>query len=182
MAILISVLVFTALLGFIFYLGYRFYARPGGFFEQLGGPATLTLPSVERPDGELSVVVSMIEQLGHVMPVNDEDVSVVRADLIAAGLRSESAVWVYFGLRAVSVAVILMLAVVLRSAITSNPVLSIVIPVAAALAGWFGPSFVLGHLVTARQQRIRNGLPDALDLIVVCVEAGLGLDQAMHHV
>ena len=53
---------------------------------------------------------------------------------------------------------------------------------AAGFAGWFGPSFVLDHLVSARQERIRDGLPDALDLIVVCVEAGLGLDQAMHHV
>ncbi len=182
MAILISVVVFAGLLAFILYLGYRFYARPGRVYEQLGGPATLTLPSVERPDGELSVVVSLIEQLGHAIPVNDDDVSVVRADLIAAGYRSESAVWVYFGLRAVSVVVLLALAVVLRSAITSNPVLSIVIPVAAGFAGWFGPSFVLDHLITARQERIRDGLPDALDLIVVCVEAGLGLDQAMQHV
>src|SRR6266571_3004571 len=103
MAILISFVVFGALLAFILYLGYRFYARPGRVYEQLGGPAALTLTSLERPDGELSVVVSLIEQLGHAIPVNDEDVSAVRADLIAAGYRSESAVWVYFGLRAVSV-------------------------------------------------------------------------------
>jgi len=182
MAILISVVVFSGLLAFILYLGYRFYARPGRVYEQLGGPAALTLPTVERSDGELSVVVSMIEQLGHVVPVNDEDVSVVRGDLIAAGYRSESAVWVYFGVRAISVVVLLMLALIFRNVITSNPVLSIVIPVAAGFAGWFGPSFVLDRLVGARQERIRDGLPDALDLIVVCVEAGLGLDQAMHHV
>src|ERR1051325_8314899 len=95
----ISSFVFTALLGFILYLGYRFYARPGRVYEQLGGPATLTIPTMERDDGEVSVVVSMIEQLGHVMPIDDDDVSVVRADLISAGYRSERAVWVYFGLR-----------------------------------------------------------------------------------
>src|SRR5205814_6592368 len=100
-------------------------------------------------------------------------------DLIAAGHRSDSAVWVYFGLRAVSVVVLLGLAVIFRSSITSNAVLAIVIPMAAGFAGWFGPSFVLDHLITARQQRIRDGLPDALDLIVVCVEAGLGLDTAI---
>src|SRR5207245_5146370 len=156
---------FAALLAFILYLGYRFYARPGRLYEQLGGHAALTLPSVERRDGDLRVVVSMIEQLGHALPVNDEDVSVVRGDLISAGYRSEGAVWVYFGLRAVSVVVILALAVALRGVITSNPVLSIVIPVAAGFAGWFGPSFVLDYLVSARQRRIRGGLPDALDLI-----------------
>ena len=100
--------------------------------------------------------------------------------MIAAGYRSDNAVWVYFGLRALSVLVLL--ALVFRSSITSNPILGIVIPVAAGFAGWFGPSFVLDYLVSARQQRIREGLPDALDLIVVCVEAGLALDQAMQHV
>lgn len=182
MAILISLAVFAALLAFIVYIGYRLYARPGRVYEQLGGPAALTLPSHENRDGEVSVVVSMIEQLGHVMPVNDEDVSVVRADLIAAGYRAPSAVWIYFGARLISLVGMVLMAMLFRSAITSNAILSIVIPVAAAFAGWFGPSFVLDHMVSARQERIRDGLPDALDLIVVCVEAGLGLDQAMHHV
>jgi tight adherence protein C len=41
------------------------------------------------------------------------------------------------------------------------------------------PSFALGRLITKRKQRIENGLPDALDLIVVCVEAGCSLDQGI---
>jgi tight adherence protein C len=45
--------------------------------------------------------------------------------------------------------------------------------------GFFIPDFVLGSLVTRRQQSIRRGLPDALDLLVICMEAGLGIDQAM---
>lgn len=182
MVIIISLAAFSALLGLIVYIGYRLYARPGRVYEQLDGPAALTLPSHENRDREVSVVVSMIEQLGHVIPVNDEDVSVVRADLIAAGHRSPSAVSVYFRARLISLIGMVVLAMLFRSAITSNAILSIVIPVAAAFAGWFGPSFVLNYMVSARQERIRDGLPDALDLIVVCVEAGLGLDQAMHHV
>jgi tight adherence protein C len=181
--ILISVFVFAALLGFILYLGYRFYARPGRVYEQLGGPASLTLPPVDRTEqGELNVVVSLIEQLGRAVPLSEDDESTVRHDLVAAGYRSDNAVWIYFGLRALSVIFILALALVFRSSITSNPILSIVMPVAAGFAGWFGPSFVLDYLVSARQRRIREGLPDSLDLIVVCVEAGLALDQAMQHV
>jgi tight adherence protein C len=182
MAILISTLVFTGLLAFILFLGYRFYARPGRIFEQLGGPATLPYPQLELHDGDLPVVVSLIEQLGRAVPASEGDVSAVRGDLIAAGYRTENAVWVYFGLRAISVAVVVLLALWFRSSLTSNPVLAIVIPVAAGFAGWFLPSFVLDHLVSARQERIRDGLPDTLDLIVVCVEAGLGLDQALQHV
>ena len=179
----LSVVVFAGLLGFILYLGYRFYARPGRVYEQLGGPASVGMPQVDRTQqGELNVVVTMLEQLGHVVPLSEEDQSEVRRDLIAAGYRSDDSVWIYFGLRAVSVIVFLALALVFRTSITSNPVLGIVIPIAAGLAGWFGPSFILDYLVSARQQRIREGLPDTLDLIVVCVEAGLALDQAMLHV
>jgi tight adherence protein C len=179
----VSVVVFAGLLAFILYLGYRFYARPGRVYEQLGGPASIGMPQVDRTQqGELNVAVTMLEQLGHVIPLSEEDQSVVRRDLIAAGHRSENAVWVYYGVRALSVIVFLALALIFRSSITSNTVLGIVIPIAAGFAGWFGPSFVLDYLVSARQQRIREGLPDTLDLIVVCVEAGLALDQAMLHV
>src|SRR5262249_7171101 len=52
------------------------------------------------------------------------------------------------------------------------------IPLALAL-GWFLPTLVLSKMIDARKERIRVGIPDALDLAVVCVEAGLGLDQAL---
>jgi tight adherence protein C len=47
------------------------------------------------------------------------------------------------------------------------------------VVGFFGPDLVLSYLVTRRQEKIRLALPDALDLLVVCMEAGLGIDQAM---
>jgi len=182
-SILISVFVFAGLLGFILYLGYRFYARPGRVYEQLGGPASVGLPQVDRTEaGELNVVVTIVEQLGHAIPIGEDDESIVRHDLIAAGYRNDNAVWIYFGLRALTVITLLGLALIFRNSVTSNPILSIVFPIAAGVAGWFGPSFFLDFMVSARQQRIREGLPDTLDLIVVCVEAGLALDQAMQHV
>ena len=45
--------------------------------------------------------------------------------------------------------------------------------------GYLVPSLVLGRLIKKRKQRIENGLPDALDLIIVCVEAGCSLDQGI---
>ncbi len=69
-----------------------------------------------------------------------------------------------------------------RNAITSNPVLRIVLVIAAAVAGYFVPTLFLERMVKSRQERLRLGLPDALDLMVVCVEAGLGLDQAIRNV
>src|SRR5215813_10951773 len=48
-----------------------------------------------------------------------------------------------------------------------------------ALLGFFLPDLVLSYLVSRRQEEIRLSLPDALDLLVICMEAGLGIDQAM---
>lgn len=50
------------------------------------------------------------------------------------------------------------------------------------LLGFFLPNLILNHQIEGRQKKIMAGLPDALDLLVVCVEAGLGLDAAMKRV
>jgi tight adherence protein C len=55
----------------------------------------------------------------------------------------------------------------------------LLLAVIAAVIGFLVPGLVLDHLVRRRQRQIRNGLPDALDLLVVCVEAGNGIDQAI---
>lgn len=58
------------------------------------------------------------------------------------------------------------------------PLLLVLVP-GAALIAWILPIAVLERLVRTRQDRIRHGLPDALDLLVVCVEAGISLDAAI---
>ncbi|HZO17338.1 MAG TPA: type II secretion system F family protein [Gemmatimonadaceae bacterium] len=58
------------------------------------------------------------------------------------------------------------------------PLLLVLIP-GAALIAWILPIAILERMVRARQDRIRQGLPDALDLLVVCVEAGISLDAAI---
>ncbi len=54
--------------------------------------------------------------------------------------------------------------------------------IAAAALGWAGPNFILARMASRRQHAIRKGLPNALDMLVICVESGLGLDQALMQV
>jgi tight adherence protein C len=56
---------------------------------------------------------------------------------------------------------------------------SLLVAGAGALFGWLLPSFVVERLISRRQKVIQNGLPDALDLLIVCLEAGSGMDQAI---
>lgn len=183
MAIAISLVLFLALTGAISYFGYRRYARPGGIFEQLGGKATVSMPvlnTVEEKEGGL--LVSLIQQVGEKVPINPDDASLLRRDLMMAGYHSENALPLYQASRMMGIIALVAAGFLVRGFITSNPVLGIVIPVGFGLIGYFVPSLWLDNRISKRHERLRFSLPDLLDLMVVSVEAGLGLDQAIQYV
>ena len=182
MAILLSLLLFAVLMLAIGYFGYRRIARPGKVYEQLGGEATFTTPGFSEAETGDGMVVRIIQELGEKVPIDPADASLLRRDLMAAGYRSENALFYYQAGRVISIVVLVGLAMIFRGYITSNGILAIVIPVAAGFLGFFGPSLYLDNLVANRHDRLRMSLPDALDLMVVSVEAGLGLDQAIQYV
>ena len=62
------------------------------------------------------------------------------------------------------------------------PVLRVALLLAALMAGWRLPDFVLSRLAARRRRLLEDGLPDALDLLVISAEAGLSLDQAIEQV
>jgi len=183
MAIAISIVLFLALTGAISYFGYRRYARPGGIFEQLGGKATITMPVMDTvEDEEGGLLVSLIQQIGEKVPINPEDASLLRRDLMMAGYQTPSALPVYQAGRVLSCIAMIALGLVSRGFLTSNGILGIVIPVGFGLIGYFVPSIWLDSRISSRHERLRLSLPDLLDLMVVSVEAGLALDQAIQYV
>ena len=96
----------------------------------------------------------------------------LRQKLLAAGLRESSAVDTYFGIRLLGP----IAAVLAGTFIRSNTFMWIL---ALMMAAYMAPDAWVGYRTRKRRERIRLGLPDALDLMVVCVDAGLAIDQAL---
>jgi tight adherence protein C len=117
-----------------------------------------------------------LDPLSKAIPLSPADVSRTRAWLIQAGFRDAIDVNYYFGARVLTAA-IGFLAIALSMGF-DNPALLIGI----TALGFLLPRFILKRMIRDRQNRIRLGLPDALDLTVICVEAGLALDQALMRV
>jgi tight adherence protein C len=117
-----------------------------------------------------------------VMPSSDQEQSSLRLRLASAGYRQAYAQSVFMGSK--SILAVIGLAVGLTVAFTQDMKPGLVVGVAAGAAGLglMLPNLWLSTAVSGRQQKIRYGLPDTLDLLVVSVEAGLGLDAALKRV
>jgi tight adherence protein C len=115
-------------------------------------------------------------------PKSEEDVGKLRAKLNYAGFRGETSPSIYLGLKAICLVIGFLAgggAMLWTKGATSE---ALMYTVGAAGVAFYIPDAVLWFLTKQRQDNIFFGLPDALDLMVVCVEAGLGLDQAMRKV
>ena len=88
----------------------------------------------------------------------------------------------FYAIRIVSTLVMMVLGLMMQAKMPPNPAMTVALVVFGCAAGWVLPRSFLARKVTARQETLRLSLPDALDLLVVSVEAGLGLDQAIQHV
>src|SRR5271165_5615356 len=135
----------------------------------------------QRPKTEVKPAIrdrmqQALDPLSRALPLSPADVSQTRLWLIQAGYRNAQHVTIYRGLR-VLFAALGFVSVFVFSGFNSPLLLC-----GMAAFGFFIPRFLLKKKLQERQRRIRLGLPDGLDLTVICVEAGLSLDQAMMRV
>ena len=95
------------------------------------------------------------------------------------------AITVFTGLRLAAVVAIALLGYMLASAIPAlagHGLLILLVAAGVGIGGWFVPVMIVNRLVKARMKAVANGLPDALELLVVCVEAGLSLDDGLERI
>ena len=125
-----------------------------------------------RPAARMARFVAMFQRM---VPRSQTEVSVVQARLTRAGYREKSQLNIFYGAK-VLVPVLLCLVVTVTGIYTFAGFFAYIM---ALGLGFLVPDFWLGNRIGARQTSLRLGLPDALDLIVICVEAGLGVDRAI---
>jgi len=177
LALILAILIFVTIALAVF----AFLAAAYSPSSVLG--ARLRSLAFQRPQGqqvEKPAIKQKLEQaldpLSKALPLSPSDTDRTRGWLIQAGYREPRHMTLYLGARVI-MAVIGFAVVVLTSGL-SSPLLLI----GLTGLGFFIPRFILKRKIRARQTRIRLGLPDALDLTVICVEAGLALDQAVMRV
>jgi len=153
--------------------------------SRLSRPASLadiedpTKAGASKFQGLANAVKSVSKPL---MPQTEVEQNALKTKLANAGFRSDAAPMVYSGIRIVALAVFLLIAIAVFVPSGYPMGRKVMFIAIMTLVGFYLPSVVLWYLRSKRQEDIFLTLPDALDLLVVCVESGLGLDAAMRKV
>src|SRR5579864_8403297 len=175
--LLFSLFIFVLFAVGLSYLGVRLYVKPKEAIERVAGTGISQHESTPRHPS--LVFHDIVKRLGNLVPASPKDVTVMQRRLIRAGYRNPNALKVLYGAKAlfgVLIPVLTGITILNSSMEQSNKFAAMV---AAVVIGFFGPNEYVRMVAKKRQKQIHRGLANALDLLVVCVESGLGLDQAI---
>ncbi len=184
-----ALLFFSALFGTVVSLGvagYYFLVRPASPVETRLREINPRVAEDAPQQPVSSVIVERFAKpIAQFVPQpSPRNLRRLRRRLIQAGYYNENAGAVYRAIRltstlALPAIIFFFLTVVMRRPVDSS---TMGLTVVGLCYGAFMPSFMLSRMITKRKAKITRALPDALDLMVVCVEAGLGLNAALHRV
>jgi tight adherence protein C len=177
MVILFSFLIFLLFAAGLSFAGMKLYVKPKEAIERVAGTGMEGHESA--PVHPSLVFHDIVKRLGALVPASPKDVTVMQRRLIRAGYRNPNALKILYGAKlvfAVLLPVMVGTAVLNSSADQTNKFGAIL---ASLAVGFFGPNEYVRMAAKRRQKQIHRGLANSLDLLVVCVESGLGLDQAI---
>jgi len=154
--------------------------------EKFGRPKSLAEIDITRQKSNtgMTSLKKTMEGLGAAVSSGQSELekNSLKSKLANAGFRSESAPAIYQGLRIASLGAFTLPAVLFCLLAWGFTLNSLVVTTICAGIGFYLPALLLTYLRSKRQKEIFLTLPDALDLLVVCVESGLGLDAGMRKV
>ncbi|GIX16302.1 MAG: type II secretion system protein [Rhodothalassiaceae bacterium] len=137
---------------------------------------------VQRRERQMALMRRIVERL---KLLQSKETEKAEQRLVQAGLRSRDALVVYLFFKLVlpfALAAVSLLLLYGFGMMEASPLLRAMIPVALTLLAFKAPDIVVTNAIQRRSEAIRKSLPDALDLLVICAEAGLTLDAALNRV
>lgn len=177
LSLIISFLLFVGIVIGVTVLGLRVWVRPKEAIERV--TATAVEEEQEAPTHPSLVFRELLDRLGRALPASPKDMSVMQRRLVRAGMRHSNALRILYGAKIVMGIALPLVMMALVWGTEAEPTNKAMAILAAAGIGFFGPNEYVSIVSRRRQKEIRRALPNALDLMVVCVESGLGLDQAI---
>jgi tight adherence protein C len=180
MVILFSFVIFLLFAAGLSFAGVKMYVKPKEAIERVAGTGMNAHEAA--PIHPSLLFHDLVKRLGTMVPASPKDVTVMQRRLIRAGYRNPNALKILYGAKAICGVLLpaLTAVMVLNSSFSQTNKFGAIL-VAVAL-GFFGPNEYIRGVAKRRQKQIQRGLANALDLMVVCVESGLGLDQAVMQV
>jgi tight adherence protein C len=173
MTLLLPVLAFLFATALVAAAGMRYAtARASVIDRRLAEVTTLRERTDEAP--RLTQVREVLKRVGNKVPRSASEMGKVRLRLVQAGYRGDEALPMFYGIR---IALALMAFGLFATPLLFRP--NVMMGLGGSLLGYVLPGMALARMARRRQHKMQLGLPDALDLLVVSVEAGLGLDQAL---
>jgi len=190
--ILISIMIFSATI--LFVTGIYFYIQSvrehGQLLEKIEKGSSVSTVAVDSEAETISnrlraLSVKVTARLGELAkPKSEEEVANFQKPLARIGYRGPYATLIFFGIKVLGAIVLPTLFLIGKflSGRAMNPQAVMIIPLVLAMVGFYLPNLWLRLKIAARKEKIMECFPDALDLMVICVEAGMGLDQAINRV
>lgn len=137
----------------------------------------------EQEESKFKFLTETLKGLGKISSPEEEKLFFTQKTLFRAGYRGKNAPIVFYGLKTLLAILAPIILWILRFSVAKlTNVQTMLLCVAVAVVGFYLPNLWIRLKVAKRAEKIRNGFPDALDLLVVCVEAGQGLDAALDRV
>ncbi|HZL60578.1 MAG TPA: type II secretion system F family protein [Stellaceae bacterium] len=171
----------------VLWLGFVALQENGALRERLAAivqrRGTARAQDTVSPRNRPKVATNMLRQLAEKLKLTRGDEAEKNVGLLTqAGWRTREALVVYIGIRLLLPCALTSIAIIGSTPFDLTGLHTAMLGAGVAIVATYAPPTVLKHIIKKRQKRFHNALPDALDLLMICAESGLGLDGAMHRV
>jgi len=182
MPLLLSVVFFVFVTAFIVLFGYRRYVLAGRVYESVGKLPPHAVSAGASAGRGFWSITNIAAAIARKLPASASTASALQLRLMSAGYRDPGAVTVLYGLKLLAMIGITLVMLFFGMSSEMAAPLRLLGVLIGVVAGFRLPDYFLARQAARRRKKLQRALPDALDLIIVCAEAGLTVDRAFNSV